>query len=68
LTYRKGEPVREMYARRMEDEEPPPLCPRCQQPMRLMHIVPRLGGQPELRSFLCRPCNEAVTKVVDEDT
>jgi hypothetical protein len=34
--------------------------------MRLMHIVPRLGGQSELRSFLCRPCNEAVTKAVDE--
>jgi hypothetical protein len=24
------------------------------------------AGQPELRSFLCRACNEALTKVVDE--
>jgi hypothetical protein len=53
--------------RRMEEEEPPPRCPRCRQPMRLMHIVPRLGGQPELRSFLCRPCNEAVTQALDEN-
>jgi hypothetical protein len=52
----------------MEEEElQPPLCPRCQQPMRLMHIVPRLGGQRELRSFLCRPCKEAVTQAVDEN-
>jgi len=54
--------------RRMEEAEPPsPFCPRCRQPMRLSHIVPRLGGQPELRSFLCRLCNEAVTRAVDED-
>jgi hypothetical protein len=51
----------------MEDDEPPPFCPRCQRPMRLMHIVPRLGGQPELRAFLCRPCNEAVTQAIEEE-
>jgi hypothetical protein len=56
-----------MYAARMEEDEFPPPCPRCRQPMRLMHIVPKLGGQPELRSFLCRPCNEATTLAVDDD-
>jgi hypothetical protein len=33
--------------------------------MRLMRIIPGHAGEPELRSFLCRPCNETVTKAVD---
>jgi hypothetical protein len=34
--------------------------------MRLMRIIPRLERQPELRSFICRPCNETVTKAVED--
>jgi hypothetical protein len=34
--------------------------------MRLMRIIPRQGDQPELRSFACRTCNEAVTTAVED--
>jgi hypothetical protein len=29
--------------------------------MRLARVVPRAFGYPELRSYECRPCREAVT-------
>ena len=29
--------------------------------MRLAHVVPAVAGHPELRSYACRPCFEAVT-------
>ena len=48
----------------MDDQSP--LCPHCRQPMRLTGIIPRLGGQPELQTFSCRQCKEAVTQVVGE--
>jgi hypothetical protein len=43
-----------------ETETPPP-CPRCGTHMTLAHVVPAVASYPELRSFACRPCREAVT-------
>jgi hypothetical protein len=33
--------------------------------MRLVHVVPRAFGFPELRSYGCRACNEAITLEVE---
>ena len=38
-----------------------PVCPHCHEIMRLAHVVPGAFGLPELRSFECRACHEAVT-------
>ena len=43
-----------------EDEALTP-CPRCGTHMALCHVVPAFAGHPELRSYACRPCSEAVT-------
>ena len=43
-----------------------PNCPRCGKPMQLARVVPRAFGYPELRSFECRACREAVTLEVEE--
>ena len=32
--------------------------------MRHTHTIPKFGGLPELRTFGCRECGEAVTEVV----
>lgn len=45
----------------MSPTDPPPICPQCGVPMRLARVVPRAFGHPELRSFACRACREAVT-------
>jgi hypothetical protein len=45
----------------MSPTDSPPTCPHCGAPMRLARTVPRAFGHPELRSFECRPCREAVT-------
>jgi hypothetical protein len=42
-----------------------PACPSCGGVMRLVHIVPRLGTHPELRSFRCSDCDEVVTRADD---
>jgi hypothetical protein len=34
--------------------------------MRLVHVVPRAFAFPELRSYGCRACNEAVTIEVEQ--
>lgn len=36
-------------------------CPRCHAPMRLARVWYGAFGQPELRSFACTQCREAVT-------
>jgi hypothetical protein len=45
----------------MTDNPPAPLCPRCQQAMKLVRVIPRLGALPELLGFHCAPCQEART-------
>jgi hypothetical protein len=35
--------------------------------MRLFTVLPKFGAYPEVQSFLCEPCNEAVTvELTDE--
>jgi hypothetical protein len=41
--------------------EPIPICPRCEGPMRLERVTPRLGANPELRTYVCQPCHEVLT-------
>jgi hypothetical protein len=43
-----------------EDEKLTP-CPRCGTHMALTRVIPAFAGHPELRSYMCRPCSEAVT-------
>jgi hypothetical protein len=43
-----------------EDEKPTP-CPRCGTHMVLARVIPACADNPELRSYACRPCSEAVT-------
>jgi hypothetical protein len=33
-------------------------CRLCDQPMRLIRRLPKIGGAPELLVFHCRECNE----------
>jgi len=42
-----------------------PICPSCGRPMELARITPRLGGLPELQTFVCRPCGETLTEAVE---
>jgi DNA-directed RNA polymerase subunit M/transcription elongation factor TFIIS len=46
----------------MSDTIIPPKCPKCQEPMRLWQVVPRVLGHPEIRSFRCSTCGEALTE------
>lgn len=55
---RRGRPA---YVAGMQTAELTPPCPRCGAPMRLARVVPHAFGMPELRSFECVPCREAVT-------
>ena len=43
------------------EDQPVPICPKCEQPMALSRIVPRTAEGPEQRVYLCRPCNETLT-------
>jgi hypothetical protein len=38
-----------------------PSCPCCRDPMRLVRTIPKLGGLPELRVFLCERCSHVET-------
>lgn len=49
-----------MYGR-MNDAPTTPICPHCGAPMRLAGKVPASFGYPELHSFACTACREAVT-------
>jgi transposase-like protein len=42
-----------------------PICPSCGRPMELARITPRLGGLPELQTFVCRACGETLTEAVE---
>lgn len=46
---------------RMSEIAPVMTCPRCGAPMRLARVWHAAFGQPELRSFACTQCREAVT-------
>jgi len=48
-----------------DHKEPVLACPACGSGMRLVHIVPRLGAHPELRSFRCTVCDEVATSAED---
>jgi len=51
----------------MINEKPAPIvpCPSCGKPMRLASVIPRLGALPELWTFECRDCVEAITEAKD---
>ena len=36
-------------------------CPKCGNPMSLVHAVPKFGGLPDLDSLRCYFCNEVLT-------
>lgn len=40
----------------------PPLCPNCGKPMRFTRLIPAVGALPELYSYYCDRCGEAVTE------
>jgi len=46
---------------RMIEIAPVMTCPRCRAPMRLARVWHAAFGQPELRSYACTQCPEAVT-------
>jgi hypothetical protein len=50
----------------MIDTDNPPTCPNCREPMRIGHVVPRLAGHPEIRSFQCGSCGEVIVEVEGE--
>ena len=39
-----------------------PLCPDCREPMKLVKMIPHLGGLPEIFVFYCSRCKQAETK------
>jgi hypothetical protein len=43
----------------------PPLRPHCAQLMRFTPLVPGVGAMPELYSYYCARCGEAVTQVAE---
>ncbi len=49
----------------VNDKHPIVRCPSCGKPMRLASIIPGIGALPELRTFECRDCVEAVTEAQD---
>jgi hypothetical protein len=44
-----------------------PPCPNCGRPARLDHVLPKLGGLPEFKSYRCFFCNEVTTKAVENE-
>jgi hypothetical protein len=45
-----------------EQAKSAPLCPRCGKLMRFARCIPGIGALPELWTFECRECVEAVTE------
>lgn len=39
-----------------------PLCPNCQRPMAFTRLIPGIGALPDLYSYYCEACGEAVTE------
>jgi hypothetical protein len=50
-----------------EPQTPRQLCTSCNAPMKLVRIVPRLGGMLELHTFECKQCGLILTKPATED-
>jgi hypothetical protein len=59
-------PYKSLYLDGMTDTVDPPNCPNCREPMRLGHVIPRLAGHPEIQSFQCNSCGEAIALVEGE--
>ncbi len=38
-----------------------PLCAMCGEPMKLIRTLPRLGGLPEIQTFLCQRCGQVIS-------
>jgi hypothetical protein len=43
------------------DQPDPPSCAHCNEPMKLVRIIPQFGRFPELFAFHCERCNHAET-------
>jgi len=46
---------------------PLPRCSKCSEPMRFVRSLPAVARHPELQSFECRSCREAMTVAVDDN-
>jgi transposase-like protein len=52
----------------MADADPPKhTCELCGAPMKMVRVAPRIGGLPELQTFLCKECNHAITEERGDD-
>jgi hypothetical protein len=43
----------------------PPLCQYCNTSMQFMYSIPRLGGLPELRAFVCQGCRAVEVEEIE---
>jgi hypothetical protein len=48
-----------------KDRDHMPQCAKCGGEMIVASVTPRLGGLPELRTFICNDCGEVVTYEID---
>jgi transposase-like protein len=51
----------------MRETAKPPECPNCNGQMKLVRLVPKVMGLPELQSFKCGECNEVLTREAPAD-
>ena len=49
-----------------DDDEPIPLCPKCDEPMALSGATPREPPNPETRRYVCLSCGELLAFSEDE--
>jgi predicted amidophosphoribosyltransferase len=42
-----------------------PLCGTCGEPMKLIRTLPRLGGLPEVQTFVCKRCGQVTSLEFD---
>jgi hypothetical protein len=47
------------------NEPEPPRCPKCGKPMAFMAMISKKGELPEVRSYGCQDCMEAVSVEID---
>lgn len=45
----------------MNTAEAPPKCPNCDNPMKLVGVVPAIAGHPKLLTFKCEKCGAILT-------
>lgn len=60
--------MRTAMSGRMTEAAVPMSCPRCGAPMRLARVWYAAFSVPELRSYACTQCREAVTVEVPPET